>query len=568
MKTRLRSLAALAALALALTAPVPAHAAHSQVSFFEDDPGTFYDPVGFFQQLRLLGAGNVRVPVRWNSVLPGWGGYRRPPRFNASDPASSRYNWAIYDRVVRVAQQFGIGVTFDVMGPAPLWATGRGSAGHANWEPSAREYASFVRAVGTRYSGSFDPNLKRTVPGDPNDLPRVSSWSIWNEPDYGPSLAPQGLPGHLTIDFAPRQYRGLVDAAWGALAATGHRTGGRHGDTILFGELAPRGEPYWGVFSGMTPMLFLRSLYCLDSRYRPLRGSAAAVRGCPTTAAGRRGFRRAHPGLFSASGLAIHPYMRWYAPNHEPSPDPVTHQSTADYASMGFMGRLERGLDRMQRVYGSRLRLPIYNTEFGYITSPPKRPRVPRGCGTGYPYASPSTAAYYLNWAEYLSWRDPRVKSFMQYLLQDPLPSLCSNNFGGYASGLITYGGVKKPTYYAWRLPIFLPVTSTRRGRTLEVWGCARPAHYALFEDLGPQYVQIQSAPGSNPRSGAFTTVESIQINNPNNCYFDVRVPFPGHGKQTVRLVWSYPVADPNGYFDPLHPGGTAYSRQVVVNLR
>ena len=559
-----RRLALLLALLSLTVFATPACAAPSHmISMLEDDAGLLSNPVGTLQQLRTLGVLEVRVPLRWNWVVAHrWDGYRRPPRFNPTDPGSSVYTWAGYDALVSNAAHDGIAVQFDLVGGAPLWATGRGSAGHANWEPNAGQFALFVRAVGRRYSGKYVPR------GASSPLPRVTSWSIWNEPDYGPSLAPQGLPGRLTIDFAPRQYRGLVDAAWGALRATGHRVGGPHGDTIVFGELAPRGMPYWGVFSGMTPMLFLRSLYCLDSKYRPLRGYAAAVRGCPTTARGSRGFRRAHPALFGASGFAIHPYMRWYAPNHEPSPDPVTHQSTADYASLGFIGRLERGLDRMQRAYGSRLRLPIYNTEFGYITNPPKRRWAPAACGKSYPWVSQTTAAYYLNWAEYISWRDPRMMSFMQYLLRDPLSATCSNNYGGFASGLLTYGGAHKPGYQAWRLPLYMPVTTTRRGRALEVWGCVRPAHFAMLEGFGPQSAQLQYAPGGNPPNSAFTTVRTITIRDPNNCYFDTRVVFPGRGTGTVRLIWRYPPTDPAGYFDPLSTGNTAYSRHVIIKLR
>ena len=116
------------------------------------------------------------------------------------------------------------------------------------------------------------------MPGDAGDLPRVSFWSIWNEPDYGPSLAPQGVPGDLTVENSPRMYRRLLDAAWAALQATGHTPAT---DTILFGELAPRGEKRWGVFSGMKPLVFLRALYCVDSRYRPLRGTRGAGQGMP-----------------------------------------------------------------------------------------------------------------------------------------------------------------------------------------------------------------------------------------------------------------------------------------------
>jgi hypothetical protein len=255
--------------------------------------------------------------------------------------------------------------------------------------------------------------------------------------------------------------------------------------------------------------------------------------------------------------------MRWYAPNHEPSPDPVTHHSTADYATLGTIGRLERGLDRLLRVYGSHRRLPIYDTEFGYITNPPKR----IWSKDRYPWVSQATAASYLNWAEYIHWRDPRIASFMQYLLRDPLPSLRSNDYGGFASGLVNYSGRPKPSYYAWRLPLFLPVTATRRGHSLEVWGCLRPAHFAVPEN-GAQTVQIQAAPGSNPSNAAFRNVAMATIRTASNCYFDQRVFFPGRGTQTVRLVWSYPDTDPMGYFDPLHTGALIYSRHVQIQLR
>jgi hypothetical protein len=58
----------------------------------------------------------------------------------------------------------------------------------------------------------------------------------------------------------------------------------------------------------------------------------------------------------------------------------------------------------MQRVYGSGKRFPIYD-EFGYLTDPPKHSTRRR------PALAPSTAAYFLNWAEYISWRNPRIAS-------------------------------------------------------------------------------------------------------------------------------------------------------------
>ena len=501
-----------------------ATASRGQMAMFQDDQALRGDPQGTLQQIRSLGAREIRLFINWQAVAPNANSRRRPRSFDAANPAAyPAGNWQIYDTIIRLAQQNGIGVDLDVSGGAPMWATGphppRGNKQFHQWEPSASQFALFVRAVGTRYSGGYKPA------GAGGALPRVSIWSIWNEPDYGPSLAPQGVyPNHLTVENSPRLYRNLVDAAWGGLHRSGHG-----GDTFLFGEVAPRGESNWGVFSGMRPLVFLRALYCLNSSYRQLRGSAASLRGCPTSAAGSRRFRSQHPALFSASGFSDHPYMRWYRPNREQNPDPVNHLSTSQYSSLGVMGNLERALDRSQRSYGSHRRLPIYDTEFGYITNPPQH-------GSKYPYVSPATAAYYMNWAEYIHWRNPRLLTYHQYLLRDPLPPTKAGNYGGFASGLETYGGQPKPGYDAYRLPLYMPKTRASRGHSLEVWGCVRPAHFASLDTGGaPQAVRIQFAPtGSN----AFTTIADVPITDPSG-YFDTRVVFPRSG--TVILSWSYP---------------------------
>jgi hypothetical protein len=348
-------------------------------------------------------------------------------------------------------------------------------------------------------------------------------------------------------------YRNLVDAAWTGLQQTGHAH-----DTFIFGELAPRAlSGYWGVFSGMAPLVFLRAMYCVGAGYRPLAGAAAADRGCPTTGAASRKFRAQHPALFRATGISDHPYMRWYPPNQERDPNP-------NFTSLGQIGQLERAIDRLHRVYGSPSRFEIWNTEFGYITSPPKHdnqyePVAPHY----YPWVSPDTAAYYDNWAEYISWRDPRMSSFFQYLLRDPEPVNKSTDWGGYASGLLFHNRKQKPGYGAWRLPVYMPVTSARRGRSLEVWGCLRPGRYAILDTSQPQTVAIQL---QSTRGGPFETVQTVTIARPGaSCYFDVHVNFSASG--TVRLGWSYPTRDPMlGYFDPLQPHSVV-SRPVKITL-
>jgi hypothetical protein len=121
----------------------------------------------------------------------------------------------------------------------------------------------------------------------------------------------------------------------------------------------------------------------------------------------------------------------------------------------------------------------------------------------------------------------------MQYPLTDPNPDPAAGapEFGGFASGLEFYGGRKKPAYYAYRLPLYLPVTTGRRGSALEVWGCVRPAHFAT----GPQTARIQFQPASG---GAFKTVQTVPITSPRG-YFDVRVAFPSSG--SVRLEYVSP---------------------------
>ena len=206
---------------------------------------------------------------------------------------------------MRAAKAVGVGVFLTLEGPAPLWAAGTDVPPGTNpvlegyWKPSAAEFGQFVRAVATRYGGGFAP-----APGAPA-LPRVSFWSIWNEPNYGQQLAPQAID-QSTIEVSPALYRTMLDSAWSALQATGHGS-----DTILIGELAPRGittgdNP--GNFSGMVPLRFVRALYCVDGALHQLRGAAATARGCPATSSGSASFVRDNPALFSAGGVAVHPY--------------------------------------------------------------------------------------------------------------------------------------------------------------------------------------------------------------------------------------------------------------------
>ena len=506
---RLLPLAAL--LAAGAMHVAPATASTTQEAMFQDDIQVKTNPAGTLATLRTLGVKRLRVAMQWDSV----------------ETHRGAYNFSVYDAVDRYAAADGIAVYFMVTGPAPAWQTGshqpKGGP-YGFWEPSARGFGTFVRAAGARYNGTT------MTSGSTTPLPRVSFWSVWNEPNYGQSLSPQTTQGN-TVQTGAALYRGLLDAGWAGLAASGHRPGR---DTILIGETAPRGVSNPGDFLGIKPLRFLRALYCVNGSYEPLRGAAARALGCPTTSSGTRHFRGAHPGLFQASGFADHPYALQSNPGPPTRPTNLTGgpHSDPDFADLPQLPALERTLDRLNRVYGSHSRFPIWNTEYGYRTRPPDKLGV-----------SQSTAADYINWAEYISYRQSRLRNSMQYLLVDPFNGI-------FASGLELPNGKHKATFDAYRVPLFLPVTSTRHGRRIEVWGGVRPAQTMAAATHRAQQVAIQWRKGSR---GRWNTVETLTIKNPSG-YIDPAVRFAGSG--AVRLAWRSPG------------GRTFYSRTVAITVR
>lgn len=474
------------ALALAVHAPVAA-ASTTQASMFQDDAIVSGNPAGTLSQLKALGVTEVRQTIFWINIANG----RKPknPSSPSSYPASA---WAPYDAIVREAKALGITIDFDIAGPAPSWAEGPGPKHKGSeYKPNASDYGSFVKAVGTRYDGRYD------------GLPKITHWSFWNEPNYITSLSPESADGGKIVTAA-MYYRSLIDHGWSALNASGHR-----GNTILFGELAPHG--YFGGAHGLVaPLTFLRALYCLNGSYRHLTGSIARGDGCPTTTSGSRKFRSQNSVLFDAKGFAGHLYAQGTAPDATLSRSGVDTQNDADLARVGS---LEATLDKANRAYGSRAKLAIWNTEYGFQTDPPEPLSTPA--------VTTTTAAYYINWAEYISYKNPRIASFDQYLLEDPQPSA-----GLFDSGLEFANGSPKPDYTAYQVPLYMPQAEAKKPTSLTVWGGARPSHFG-----GSQNALIEFTP-----AGGSPTYTPVKLHDG---YFDAKVKFSQSG--TVQVVW------PNG---------------------
>ena len=127
------------------------------------------DPAAALTTLRRLGVARVKVFLPWNSVAPD-ATARKPPHFDATNPAAyPAAGWARYDAIVREAVQHGIRLDLTLSNP-PVWAAGADApdaALHPWWKPSPKAFEAFVRAVATRYSGSYQP------PGAPSPLPPV-----------------------------------------------------------------------------------------------------------------------------------------------------------------------------------------------------------------------------------------------------------------------------------------------------------------------------------------------------------------------------------------------------------
>jgi hypothetical protein len=511
-------------LLVAAVLAAPASASTTQESQLQDDPNLVYKSpaqvASFLDQLKSLGVDRVRVTVLWRLVAPAPTAQAKPAGFDGSNPeAYPKGSWNRYDSIVRLAAARGIAVHLNPTAPAPSWATGDPGARtdiEETWEPSATEYGAFVTAVGRRYDGAYDPcgSADRycdpfALPGGLSNrgaLPRVSFWSLWNEPNQAGWLTPQHDAGGPA---AARIYRGLFAAGSSGLAAAGHTP---KRDTILFGELAPKGQNGKGVSDNLKPLVFLRALFCVDAKLKPLRGSAATRLGCPASNQ-KAAFAAANRGLLDATGLAHHPYALLEPPS-------LASRDT-DFVVLADTPRLTKLLDKARAVYGAKRKLGVWLTEYGYQTKPPD----PFG-------VTPSKQAAYLNEAEYMAYRNSRIRSWSQFLLVDDGPIATAPKdsplyWGSFQTGLIGLDGKQKPAYAAYRLPIFVPSPRSRTGR-FTVWGGLRPAANSKKQRAVIQY--------RRSGSGAFTRLKSVTTMNPRG-YFQATVRVPASGQ--LRVSWN-----------------------------
>jgi hypothetical protein len=447
----LARLALVLILLLAAFAPAAAYGSTSQESIFQDDavllsghPGPSLD------LLQGLGVTTIHSLVFWNKVAPRPASRSRP-HGDFSNPSSySDAAWAPYDALVREATARGMQVLLSPTGFSPRWASG---CSVRDCKPSAKLYQRFVTAVGRRYSGTFKDSSG-------NLLPRVSRWSIWNEPDQVGWLNPQSQAAPL--------YRALVYAGLAGLRSSGHS-----GDQVLLGETAPIGRG-----RSSDPTTFLLNLFCIDARGHRLRGRLARAQGCT------RHFKR----FSGITGFAHHPY------NASATGPALRRPRGAGDITLATFGRLTKVLRLGARAHAIRSRLPIYITEYGIQSNPPNhRYGVP-----------PSRQAMWLNEADFLAYKNRAVRSVAQYELIDGADT------GVFTTGLIFNSGTPKPSLDAYQLPIW----ASRVGSQTSLWFWVRPAagvpqNVFIEHDTGGGFLDVDQA---TTDSHGFATVSEAGL--------------------------------------------------------
>ena len=376
---------------------------------------------GVLDDLRAAGVDWVRVTAGWSVIAPASRGKLPPAGFDATDPgAYPRGAWDRLDRLARMARERGLALNVDIAFWAPRWAVAQAAEarGRERIAPDPRHFADFAEAVARRY-------------------PDAAAFTVWNEPNHNVFLLPQWQrgPGGELEPASPHVYRDMLHAAVPRLREAAPDA------TVLIGATSSLGasDPE-ETDDRMAPMVFLRSLACVDEALEPVRDGPCA------------GFRPL-PG----DGWAHHPYGGRLAP-WEPSPQ-------ADDVRMADLGRLTSTLDRLHEAGRIVQRLDLYLTEFGYQTNPPDPTWG----------LTPREAARWLAEAERIARAHPRVRSVSHFLVRD-LPAregeTLRERWRDYQTGLYFIDGTPKPTRAAFAAP--LVALEARAGR-VALWGLVRP---------------------------------------------------------------------------------------------
>jgi hypothetical protein len=461
---RVRRFAAALVLAILAAAPAAASASPQARVGIADDGILLHSPERAPQvvaQWKAAGIETVRVQVRWAGIAPGELSPSMPLGFHPADPDDPRYDWAYLDRAIELLVANGLTPILSVTGSGPLWSSRVPALGNPRYLPDPAQFGAFATAVARRYGRV------------------VTQYLIWNEPNQPLWLQPQQecpRRGAKCTPVAPHTYRALVRAAYPAI----HRAD--PGAQVIAGTLAPRGADPLQRNRPLRPLAFIRAFGCVDEQYKPVRTGRC------------RNFKPAR-----IDGFAYHP--------HSIKASPETPSPRSDDADLADLGKLEKTLDAVQRAHGfttpTGAHAPLHLTEFGYQTNPPDP----------YDGIPPARQSRWLQEAAYIAWRDPRVRTLVQYEWQDePTKSVGSGRkrYAGWQSGLLDKNGRAKPALAGFEHPFFADVTTL--APRVRFWGQVRPGttHRVALQRRSPSGSWVTLARLTTNARGIFVKTLNI----------------------------------------------------------
>jgi hypothetical protein len=494
----------------------PSAAARPFHTVLEDDQLALFSPAAlpqFIRTLRWLGVDELRISAEWKQEAPAPDSASPPAGIDLGDPRAydSALAMQALDRAVRAAAGAGIGVVIDPAFSAPLWATTdpppRTLTGDPwfNTDIDVRELAQWEGMLAARYSGNYTPT------GAASPLPRVTTFTLWNEPNQVPYVHPQWRGG---VAASADWYRSVLRLAYPAIERASP------GATVLIGDTSATGGSAALGNAGVPPLAFIRRLACVDLALRPITTGSCT------------GFR-----ILPGDGWAQHPYER-----NEP-PWVPSGASDPDGAQMGDLPALQALLDKLVAMHRFAAGVAnIWLTEQGYGSNG----QLPEQPWTEAQQADLNAVS------EYLAWRNPQVASFSQFLLRDTLTTQTlalrarTGNPRAYIGGTWTTGlerqdGAPKPALAMFRSPVVARIldasdpaasllTSSPAGaptELIEVWGRVRPA-------TAPTPVQVEV---QDDGSASFRTAATAMTDQ--NGVFDTAIAIASGVPAQVRFQWS-----------------------------
>jgi len=224
-------------------------------------------------------------------------------------------------------------------------------------------------------------------------LPAVKEWTAWNEPNNPTFLSPQyKRVGKSWVIQSAVNYAKICNAVYNGVHATL-----QNGERVACGVTAPRGNND-------------------PASSRPSVSPLAFLRACKKA------------GLARFDAWAHHPY--YAGPSDQPTTKPVSAKGAP--ATAVTLGNLSDLIRAVTQLYGNKR---IWITEYGYQTNPPDTL-------FGVSWAK---QALYLKQAFGVAKQNPRIDLMLWFLLKD------DPNLDGWQSGLITFGGKKKPAFAAFQ---------------------------------------------------------------------------------------------------------------------